>query len=415
MRNLDSFYKSIEENLSKEAALAARDFMSIYDDGIYKWLAGLWDKEIGGFYYSVSARDNEFVEVKGEKILLLPDIESTSQAFGSLLTDGIVSKMSDYPTAMKDKAVKFITSCQDPEDGYFYHKQWGKNINTSRRARDMNKGMSTVRGFGGRSLYPTALERIKEAAETGSFDNNNSTVPEHLRSKEAFIKYLESLDINGKITKGRSYWAGHTIGQQIAEINAAGLTDVCYEFLNSTQYANGLWEEDVNYTSANGLMKISCAYNELKRPFPRVVEAFDAAMDVACLDQPIDGITSVYNPPFTMLNLYGTVNSFYDNSVREECQKRLVEKAPLILRRAMEKVAPFKEPDGSFSYCKGSPASHSQGMPVCIPGLPESDVNANALAQGARTMTFKALGIQNTPLFDENDAKIFFEIAGESM
>ena len=415
MRNLDSFYKSIEENLSKEAALAARDFMSIYDDGIYKWLAGLWDKEIGGFYYSVSARDNEFVEVKGEKILLLPDIESTSQAFGSLLTDGIVSKMSDYPTAMKDKAVKFITSCQDPEDGYFYHKQWGKNINTSRRARDMNKGMSTVRGFGGRSLYPTALERIKEAAETGSFDNNNSTVPEHLRSKEAFIKYLESLDINGKITKGRSYWAGHTIGQQIAEINAAGLTDVCYEFLNSTQCANGLWEEDVNYTSANGLMKISCAYNELKRPFPRVVEAFDAAMDVACLDQPIDGITSVYNPPFTMLNLYGTVNSFYDNSVREECQKRLVEKAPLILRRAMEKVAPFKEPDGSFSYCKGSPASYSQGMPVCIPGLPESDVNANALAQGARTMTFKALGISNTPLFDENDAKIFFEIAGESM
>ena len=116
-----------------------------------------------------------------------------------------------------------------------------------------------------------------------------------------------------------------------------------------------------------------------------------------------------------MLNLYGTVNSFYDSSVREECQKRLVEKAPLILRRAMEKVAPFKEPDGSFSYCKGSPASYSQGMPVCIPGLPESDVNANALAQGARTMTFKALGIQNTPLFDENDAKIFFEIAGESM
>jgi hypothetical protein len=162
-------------------------------------------------------------------------------------------------------------------------------------------------------------------------------------------------------------------------------------------------------------MKISCAYNELKRPFPRVVEAFDAAMDVACLDQPIDGITSVYNPPFTMLNLYGTVNSFYDNSVREECQKRLVEKAPLILRRAMEKVAPFKEPDGSFSYAKGYPAVTSQGMYVCIPYLPESDVNANALAQGARTMTFKALGIQNTPLFDENDAKIFFEIAGESM
>ena len=115
-----------------------------------------------------------------------------------------------------------------------------------------------------------------------------------------------------------------------------------------------------------------------------------------------------------MLNLYGTVGKFYDNSVKEECQKRLQEKAALVIRRAMEKVAPFKEPDGSFSYCKGSPASHSQGMPVCIPGLPESDVNANALAQGARRMTFSALGIRNEDLFDENDAKIFFEIAGET-
>ena len=410
MRNLDDFYKSIEEKFNKETVAAAREFMSLYDDGIYKWLAGLWDKEIGGFYYSVSARDNEYVEYDGKRSLLLPDIESTDQAFGSLLTDGIVSKMSDYPTRMKDKAVKFITSCQDPEDGYFYHKQWGKNINTSRRARDMGKGMSCVRNFGGRALYPTAIERIKEAAVSGSSESESSTVPEHLRSKEAFIKYLEAMNINGK---DRSYSVGHTIGQQVAEINAAGLTDVCYDFLNSTQFANGLWEEELTYTSANGLMKISCAYNSLYRPFPRVVEAFDAAMDIACLDKPIDGITSVYNPPFTMLNLYGTVKSFYDNSVREECQRRLVAKAPLILRRAMEKVAPFKEPDGSFSYCKGHPASHSQGMPVCIPNLPESDVNANALAQGARTMTFSALGIKNTPIFDENDAKIFFEIAGE--
>lgn len=415
MKNHDLFYKEIEEQYDKATAEATAEFYSLFDDNVYKWLAGLWDKEIGGFYYSVSARDNEFVEYDGKRSLLLPDIESTSQAFGSLLSDGIVKNMSDYPTKMKDKAVKFITSCQDPEDGYFYHKQWGKNINTSRRARDMNKGMSTVRAFGGRSLYPTALERIKNAAEDGAVNSAASTVPEHLRSKEAFIAYLESLDINGKITKGRSYWAGHTIGQQIAEINAAGLTDVCYDFLNSTQKANGIWEDEINYTSTNGLMKISCAYNELKRPFPRVIEAFDAAMEVACLDKPIDGITSVYNPPFTMLNLYSTVTNFYDKSVKEQCQKRLKEKAALVIRRAMEKVAPFKEPDGSFSYCKGHPASHSQGMPVCIPNLPESDVNANALAQGARRMTLSALGIRNDELFDVNDAKIFFEIAGESL
>ena len=132
MRNLDSFYKGITEKFNKETAEAAKEFMSLYDDGIYKWLGSLWDREIGGFYYSVSARDNEFVTVNGKQVLLLPDIESTDQAFGSLVTDGIVSKMSDFPTKMKDKAVKFITSCQDPEDGYFYHEHWGKKIGVSR-------------------------------------------------------------------------------------------------------------------------------------------------------------------------------------------------------------------------------------------------------------------------------------------
>ena len=127
MRNLDFFYKEIEEKFNRATADAAHDFMSLFDDRIYEWLASVWDSEIGGFYYSLSARDNEYVEVKGKKILLLPDIESTSQAFGSLLTDGIGKSYADYPTKMKDKAVKFIASCQDPEDGYFYHPQWGKD------------------------------------------------------------------------------------------------------------------------------------------------------------------------------------------------------------------------------------------------------------------------------------------------
>ncbi len=408
MKNHDLLFKEITEQYDKATADATAEFYSLFDDGVYKWLASLWDGEIGGFYYSVSARDNEYLLVNGEKILLLPDIESTDQAFGSLVVDGIVESRADFPKQMKDKAVKFICSCQDPEDGYFYHKQWGKNINTSRRARDMGKGMSTVTAFGGRSIYPTALERIKAAADSDSTEQKGSTVPEHLRSKAAFIDYLEGLEINKQ-----SYWAGHTIGQQVDEINAAGLTDVAYDFLNSKQYENGLWEKDLSYSSSNGLMKISCAYNSLGRPFPRVVEAFDAAMDIACLDQPIDGITSVYNPPYTMLNLYNTVEQFYDSSIKEECQRILKQKAALLIRRAMEKVEPFKEPDGSFSYIKGRPSSTSQGVRVCIPNLPESDVNANALAQGARTMTFKALGIRNDKLFDEKDARQFFELCGE--
>ena len=80
MRDLSRYYKEIEESHGKATAEATEYLYSLYTDGIYKWLAGIWDGKVGGFYYSVSARDNEFVEVKGNKIQLLPDIESTEQA-----------------------------------------------------------------------------------------------------------------------------------------------------------------------------------------------------------------------------------------------------------------------------------------------------------------------------------------------
>lgn len=404
MRDFSKFYLEIEKSHGKKVAEAIESFYSIYTDRIYEWLGGLWDKEVGGFYYSVSARDNE---------PYFPDIESTSQAFNFLHSEGIVDRFDGFPKAMKDKAVKFIAFCQDPEDGYFYHKGWGKNISTSRRTRDMGKGLTVIRGFGGSPLYPTAYERLAAAASAGTTEAENSTVPEHLRSKEALKKYMDELDLNGLKTPGASYGCGSRIGQQFAEIKAAGLGDFCIDYLNSKQYDNGLWEKDVTYGSINGLMKISGAYCAMGRELPHVENAFNAAIDIAVLDTRIDGLVSVYNPPFIMLNLFDVMTKVGQTDIMERCKKRLLEKAPEILEIAKKKVMLFSEPDGAFSYCIGHPAVCSQGQPVCVPNLPESDVNANSLAQGARTMTLTALGIRNEKLFDEKDAKKFFEICGE--
>ncbi len=405
MRDFSKYYFEIEKNYGKKTAEATESFYSIYTDRIYEWLAGLWDKNVGGFYYSNSARDNE---------PYFPDIESTSQAFNFLHSEGIVDRFDGFPKAMKDKAVKFIAFCQDPEDGYFYHEGWGKNISTSRRTRDMGKGLSVISGFGGSPLYPTAYERISEAAAKGTTEAENTTVPEHLRSKEALKKYMDELDLNGLKTPGASYGCGSRIGQQFAEIKAAGLGDFCIDYLNSKQYENGLWEKDITYGSTNGLMKISGAYRTMKRELPHVENAFNAAIEIALLDSKVGGLVDVYNPPFIMLNLFELMEALGQNDIMERCKKRLAEKASELLEIARKKVLLFSEPDGAFSYCIGHPAVYSQGQPVCVPNLPESDVNANSLAQGARTMTLKALGIANAPLFGEADAKKFFELAGEA-
>ncbi len=399
MKDLSEFYKNLKETHGKNIAEAAYELHTLYDEGIYKWLAGLWDREAGGFYYSISARDNEG---------FYPDIESTAQAFGSLESLGIVTEKTPVPLSMQKKAVAFMQAKQDKDDGYFYHSQWGKDITTSRRARDLGNAVGVIKRFGSEPLYPTAIERIEKAAAAGSMTAENSTVPEHLRSKEAFLAYLESLGINE-----HSYQIGHRIGQQTSEINAAGLTDVCVDFLNSKQKKNGFWEDTLDHSSSNGTMKISCTYVALGRPFPNIMTSFDSAIEVLLSDLPYDGITCIFNPPFTLLNFLEIMEKTGDRENLAKAKARILECGADILRVTKDRLVEFKKPDGSFSYCKDTSSFWSQGKPVCIEGSAESDVNANSLANGSRVRSLKILGIEPPRIFDENDAELFYKLCGE--
>ena len=77
MRQLDL------SSLNSEAAAALERMFTLYGDGMYKWMARLWEPEIGGFYYSNSARDYEG---------FLPDVESTAQAIHALKNNGLFEK-----------------------------------------------------------------------------------------------------------------------------------------------------------------------------------------------------------------------------------------------------------------------------------------------------------------------------------
>ena len=277
MRDLSAFYKNLTETHGKAIADATMELHALYDEKIYKWLAGLWDGEWGGFYYSNSARDNEG---------FYPDIESTGQAMNSLTSFGIVTPETPVPLGMQKKMISFMQAKQDPDDGYFYHAQWGKDITTSRRARDLGNAVGVITRFGAKPLYPTATERIAALTDEER-SSGKSMIPDHLRSKEAFLEYLEGLDINGLVKPGNSYPMGHRIGAQTAEIIAAGLTDVCVDFLNSKQRPNGFWEDILDHGSSSGTMKISCAYVALNRPFPNIMNAFDSALEVLLADLPI--------------------------------------------------------------------------------------------------------------------------------
>ena len=402
MRDLTSYYEELTKSHGKDIAEATKKLHTLFDENIYKWLASLWDKEAGGFYYSISARDNEG---------FWPDMESTAQALNSLDSFGILNGGVPVPMSMQKKMISFMQNKQHEDDGYFYHAQWGKDVSTSRRARDLGHALSIFGRFGGAPLYPTALDRIKEAVESGNMNAENSTIPEHLRSKEAFRAYLESLEIN---KPGNSYSVGHRIGQQVNEINAAGLTDVCVDFLNSTQKPNGFWDDTLNHNSSNGTMKISTAYVGLNRPFPNIMTSFRSALEVVLSDAPYGAITEVFNPPFSLLNFIGIMTKTDDRENLETAKALLKENAVALINICYERLIPFKKPDGSFSYCKNCSSFWSQGKPVCIENSYESDVNANSLANGSRVRTLKILGIDSPEIFDDEDARIFYRLCGEA-
>ena len=98
-----------------EFVRAMQEHYALYKDTVYLWLAGLYDKEIGGFYYSNSRRDNEPFR---------PDIESTNQATNFMLGSGLINEPEDLPLAMREQMTRFCQSLISPDDGYIYHPQW---------------------------------------------------------------------------------------------------------------------------------------------------------------------------------------------------------------------------------------------------------------------------------------------------
>ena len=400
MRDLTAYYNELIETHGKSVSDAVRKLNTLFDENVYKWLAGLWDGEAGGFYYSNSARDNEG---------FYPDMESTAQAIGNLGVTGIISEKTPVPLAMQRKMVEFMKAKQDPDDGYFYHAQWGKDVNTSRRARDLGHAIGIITSYGDKPLYPTAIERIEAATKEGSVKAENSTVPEHLRSKEAFCKYLDELNIN----KG-SYAKGHRLSSQAAQISAAGLAEVCIEYLASKQNKeNGTWEEEVNINSINGVTKIGTAITSLGGRIPNATLAFKSAISVALVTDKGGAVTAPYNPLWTIMQM---MNGFRDGNMTEEyeqCRKQLFDNGVGLMRAAYEKLSKYYyEPEGAFHYNWYDGASTSQGVPVSL-GLHEGDVNATSMAIDTIFRIFDLLELEVGKPFDKEDGKKFIKAINE--
>jgi hypothetical protein len=214
MYNINSpEWKRLEEEIDrrggdgKEVIKALYEHYAIYNEKLLTWLGDLYDPKIGGFYYSKSGRHTDDPK-------FLPDIESTNQATNILGQGGLIDSFADLPKEMCDKMAEFVCSLQSDEDGFIYHPQWGKEISTNRRGRDMMWACHMAGKLGIKLPYKTANQRLAEAVANSKTEEEKKdalkNLPDYLKSKEAFLEYLDSFDWTT-----RSYPSGTTFRRRL--------------------------------------------------------------------------------------------------------------------------------------------------------------------------------------------------------
>ncbi len=428
--------ESIGDEKAAEFISALKDLYSLYTPAMTEWYARLYDPDIGGFYYSNSAKNNYEVKFpasssSGKYYQLLPDIESTNQALNFLISSGMLKNYGEeLPAFMRSQIVAYIKGCQDP-NGYFYNPQWPKEMTDSkisRRSRDLMWAENILQKFSESPYYTTPNGMQGSNAKSASFITpplahsityatskviSSSTVTNvNLKNKESFEAYLKGFETNStRNIFNHSYSIGNELTAQSYEIlerdrqlAAEGadyrLMDILIAWLNKHQNPEtGHWHHTSNYYGTNGLLKISGIYNEAKVPMPNAAAAAKSAIDSITSDEPMGAVVDLYNTWFTVKNVienlrkYGT---FSDNILADNIVKELRASAPAAILKSKEKISAFQKPDGSFSYGPVYSSSTSQGMPVALPNSYEGDVNATGIAStGIISYMMSALGLGN--------------------
>ena len=397
---------------------AYKELYDFHEVGLCTWLAKLFDPDIGGFYYSNSGRDNEWVEWEGKRVYTKPDMESTHQAIALAKQVGMINGYDDIPSWMRERIKNFTCSLLSEEDGYIYHPQWGKNISNARLGRDLIAavGIADVLKFD--LPYPTATERIKAAAAQASSagakaENKAPSLPDHLKSKEAFLKYLENLPWE-EPTGMAAYGAGNNLASQGDLIRAAGLADVMCDFLDSIQHEDGLWGTQRGYAAINAFFKIGVAYGYAGRCVSNAERIASAGMDIMVADELNRTVCYQFNAWWTMLLCKGSLRKYAGEegaAAAARVDAEMLRRAPECIRATTRKIRPFKCEDKSYSYFYDTTCPTSQGA-IVANMVKEGDINASTInSNGVLARSLDALGLSAfaPKIFGAEGREAFFD------
>ena len=424
-------FEVYEETLGADGAAALKSLCDLFGEDIYMWIANLWDPDTGAFYYSSSARDYSAFK---------PDVESTCQALKVIGQSGMLNYYGDGMDAWEDampediqkKITDFVLSLYCHDDGYFYHSQWGSDITDDRKGRDLEWSVQIL-GFFNEDMpegWYTAIDRLQgngsvQSAVSRLMKSRVVAVASDNRfsSRENFIAYLDSLNI-----PSNPYSKGHQLASQQAQIKAAGLIDVCCDYLDALQeevYENqiangetpsGVWSSDVSYSSVSGFFKIAVIYSSAGRSQKYLSHVVDTCMECILSDEPTNQIVYVYNPWAAIGEAFSGMQrankaaekqgkpAVYD---MEKEYAKVRSKAYELISITANKTAEYIQPDHGLSYNTSGSASRIQGVYASL-GFAEGDLNGTTLVTTYMiNYMCNALGVERPDIWNARDFEKF--------
>ena len=410
----DSRFDRIADPKTREAV---RDFYrEFYDpEKLIRWWAGLYDPDLGGFYYADSARDTEG---------FLPDMESTLQIAQRLRPFGPDGDLAAYlGPEITAKMIAFYQSKQDPEDGYFYHPQWTRETSRAkvmRYTRDQDWAIAVLRWLHSAPLYPTALDRAKNADRTAHPTATQDWEP-NVASVTAYVNNLFA-------TRSCESWS-NTLQTQATTFEAAGMLDTVIDILDSKMNPEyGLWvtgydpetdsyfnlkdtpEPETPYGLYTCAYKLMIMYNAAGRLVPSSTKMVENAIKAIKSRDPGIRVTYIFNPWATLgtvrtnLNEHGTpaLTEAYDALIRENVLD--------MLDAAKCSLGKYRWADGSYSFLQSGSSPTIYGTPVSL-GEKEGDVNGNNLVVSFARHICSAIGLSEMiPVFSPRDAALMKEL-----
>ena len=472
----ESLWLDLRAEAPEDLYKALRKLNGMYDGTtMCEWLANLFDAEIGGFYYSNSARDNEPFR---------PDLESTYQAVGWIGGYGAASAYGGsvnlmFPNELKMQIVDFAKNMQCATDGYFYHPQWPQGtdkLNTDRYGRDLSWGVDLINRFTvdrdgdgvEEKQYPnyctpsgakceahaesddycsfisavssvstglSAVSACSSSAITAGVQSSvscavskipSSTVRAVVSSKpdysssEAFSAWLAEYCSTIQENSGQA----HNINALQDEIIAKGFGDEVVDFLEKNQAQvyeeqiaagvtpTGLWQKNINYSLAWGVMKYMPFYNSSAcgRPIKHPELIVASCMEVIML--PLSSgvrMNDLMNQWSSITSVIQNVKKYYSESTLNDIYAMLEARGAELVNSCIEKLKSYKLEDGTFAYgTDGKSLAKIYGVPISL-GAIEGDVNGNLLCSAYYNGMFAAFGYNSVPLCTASDGELFLE------